>query len=85
MLINVYVSPSFAKYVIGFYSKNQHSILCESRKEMKHSTFSMIPKSVDKFAVETADITTTNGSSKVEITNEDNAHLFRLYQGYCSL
>jgi len=45
--------------------------------EMKHSAFNMIPK-----ALETADISTTEESSRVEITNEDNAHQILRYQGY---
>jgi len=38
-----------------------------------------------KFAVETADIPTTQESSHVEITHEDNAHHFLWDQGYCTL
>jgi len=33
----------------------------------------------------TSDIHTTQESSHVEITNEDNAHHFIRYQGFCSL
>jgi len=49
---------------------------------MKHDAFNMIPT---KSAMETADIPMTQESSHVEITNEDNAHHFLRYQGYCSL
>jgi len=38
-----------------------------------------------KFAMETADIPTTQEISHVKITNEDNAYHFLQYQGYCSL
>jgi hypothetical protein len=42
-------------------------------------------KQTAKFAMETAHIHTTRESSHVEITNEDTAHHFLRYQGYCSL
>jgi hypothetical protein len=38
-----------------------------------------------QFAMGTADIPTTQESLRVEIANEENAHHFVPYQGYCSL
>jgi len=52
---------------------------------MKHGAFNVIPKANDKFATGKSDIHTTQESSHVEITNEDNAHHFLGYQEYCSL
>jgi hypothetical protein len=46
---------------------------------MKHGTFGMILEAT-KFATETC-----QESWHVEVTDEDNAHHFVLYQGYCSL
>jgi hypothetical protein len=40
---------------------------------------------VTKFAMQTANIPMTQGSSPAEITNEDNACHFLQYQGYSSL
>jgi hypothetical protein len=45
--------------------------------EMEHGAFSMIP--------EACDVPTTQENSHVEIANEDNAHHFLRYEGYCSL
>jgi hypothetical protein len=42
-------------------------------------------KQTTKFAMEKADIPTTQDSSHVKITNEDIAHHFLRCQGYCSL
>jgi hypothetical protein len=42
-------------------------------------------KQTTQSAMETADIPMTQKSSHVEITNEDNAHHFLGYEGYCSL
>jgi hypothetical protein len=55
---------------------NQHSVLCEIGKDMKHSALNMTPKSNNKSPMETADIPVTQDSSHVEITNEDNAITF---------
>jgi hypothetical protein len=53
---------------------------------MKHGAFSMISKAHRKeFAMETADIPMAQECSQVEMTNEENAHHFLRYQGYCSL
>jgi len=53
---------------------------------MKHSAFSIISKvNSMMFARKTDDIPTTQENSHVEITNEDNAHHFLRYKGYCSL
>jgi len=38
-----------------------------------------------KFATESVNITMTQESSHVKITNKDNTHHFLQYQGYCSL
>jgi hypothetical protein len=42
-------------------------------------------KQMMKFTMESAYIPMTQESLHVEITNEDNAHHFLSYQGYCSL
>jgi hypothetical protein len=53
--------------------------------EMKHGVINMILKANNKvFAMETADIPTTQESLHVKITNEYNDHHFLRYQGYCS-
>jgi hypothetical protein len=42
-------------------------------------------KQMTKFEMETADVPMTQESSHVEITNENIAHHFLQYRGYCSL
>jgi hypothetical protein len=43
----------------------------------------MIRKQTTNFAIETAGIPTTQESSHVEVRDEDNAHHFLRYLGYC--
>jgi hypothetical protein len=51
---------------------------------MKHCAVNMIPKAKRlKFAIGTAGIPTTQGSSHLETTNEENAHQFLRYKGHC--
>jgi hypothetical protein len=52
---------------------------------MKRDAFNMMPKATTNLAMKTADVPTTQGNSRVEFTNEDNAHRFLRYHGYCSL
>jgi hypothetical protein len=47
--------------------------------EMKRGAFNMMSKANDK-----ADTVTTEESAHIVITNEDDAHHFLRYTGYCS-
>jgi hypothetical protein len=53
--------------------------------EKKHGAFDMKLKGTTEFAMETADITTSHGSSHVETTNEDSDHDFLRYGALLTL
>jgi hypothetical protein len=61
------------------------NILVKLSLEMKHGALNTTRKQAKNFPLQTADTSTTQGSSHVEITKEDNAYHFLRYQGYCSL